>query len=172
MARNKRPRKPYRPRGVDLDVVPNTIARACALPQPSQDKLYLPALAALANFGDGHGSSAAWCDMADCMNVAEALAELRVLTAHADMFQAAQAALHGIFQRGQGSAWTITDAEAAAVRDALWFYRAQLIYCAQGEMVEAIERVKRRKHQALQGNASPDAIVCVGGLGQTIAEAA
>ncbi len=172
MARNKRPRKPYRPRMVDVDVVHNTIARACAMPAPRQDTLYLPAFAALANFADGNGNRAAWCDMADCMNVAEALCELRVLTAHVDMFQAAQAALHSIFQRGGSPAWTITDAEAAAVRDALWFYRAQLIYCTQGEMANAIELVKRRKHQALQGNASPDAIVCVGALGQTIVEAA
>ena len=156
MARSQRPRKSYRPRRIDADPVDLAISRAALLTDAQRAALTTPTTTALQRLRTGGFTPADWKDLADAMNVAEALAELRIVSDHGDSFAAAQAALANLIttHRTRGR-WVARGAELTAIDTAAWLHRIQLAHCTQGELDSAIRRVQRRVRGALAGNVGP-----------------
>lgn len=165
MANNRKPRKAYRPGRVDPDPVQTAIALASKLLPQQRAALRQPLRAALRGLRTGTGGCKAWESMADAMNVAEQLALRGIASDRMPEVEAAQAALYSLHTRhAQRGSWTLQAAELTALRVGRFFHFAQLAYCTQGELRDSIMAVQRNVHQALQGNASPHAKVCVGML--------
>ena len=95
MPRSHRPRKRYIPKRVEIDTIGAAHARASLLPPASRADLVRPMRAALDRLRAGHGDWNAWCAIADCMNVAERLAEAGIASDRTAEFDAAQEALAG-----------------------------------------------------------------------------
>lgn len=160
MARNARRRR-YRPHPIDTDPVGLAISRATKLSAEQRAPLEQAATHAFAEFRAGRGTAALWADLADCLNVAEALAEVNLASDHKGTFVAAQAALAAVCSRHERTkSWTLYPAEITALDDACFVHLVQLDHCSQGEMAEAIARVRRRIAGALAGSPPKGAVVC------------
>ena len=102
-----------------------------------------------------------WADLADCLNVAEALAQAKLASDHKGTFANAQAALAAVCRRHETTrSWTLYPGEITALDDACFVHQVQLDHCSQGEMADAIALVRRRIAGALAGSAPKGAIVC------------
>ena len=168
MSRNRKPRKRYTPRRVDIDPVQTAIALASTLQPFQRAMLRNPLRAALKALRTGTRDHTAWNTMADAMNVAERLAERGIVSDRMAEIEAAQAALYAVHTRHAVSgSWTLRGPELQALRVGRFFHMVQLAYCTQGELRDAILTVQRNVAQALAGNASPRAKVCVGMLNNT-----
>lgn len=168
MPRSAKPRKAYRPKPVFADPVESVIAHAGKLPRGERLKLQVPMENAFVALRAGGHDSAPWCNLADAMNVAEELALRGIASDRLPEIRAAQAALHAVHQRqAAGGSWTLRGSEIAAIEFGVDLHRIQLHHCSQGELAASIEAVQRRMSQALAGNASPTALVCVGPLGRS-----
>jgi hypothetical protein len=168
MPRSNRPRKAYRPTGTRTDAFLHAMDRASLLSTRQQAELIAPMQKALEEFRLGRGSAAYWADLADAVNVGEALAALRIGSNLVPYIEHAQAALASVHARhAAGGSWTLRGPELAALDDAVWAAGVQIQHCSQGEMQTAIDRVKRRMAAALAGNAAPGSVVCVGLLTDT-----
>ena len=166
MPATKRPRKIYRPRGVSTDPVEDAIARASLMTLYQRATLRDPMLRAFDNLKRGIRPEAAWCNLADALNVAEVLAELGIASDRTAEIEAGQVVLATLHARSRSKGtYAMRAAEMQTLETALEFASIQMDYCTQGEMKDAIETVKRRVSAALAGSAPKDAIVCVGGLG-------
>lgn len=165
MGRTARPRKAYRPGCVDTDPVETAIALAARLLPSQRRMLRQPLRVAFSGLLRGTGGWPAWCAMADAMNVAEQLALRQICSDRMPEIEAAQAALHALHTRhAQRNTWTLRPEEITALRVGRFFHFVQLNYATQGELRESIHAVQRKVAQALAGNASPSAKVCVGGI--------
>lgn len=173
MPRPSRPRKSYRPRTVRLDAHLHAVDRIATLLPHQREQLARPTAAALDAFRRGAGSVAHWRDLADACNVAEALAELHIggapLLPAIQAAQAALAAVHG--RHAQRGSWTLRGQEITALDEACYWHAWQLEQATQGELHDAIERVRRRTAGALAGSVGAGTVVCVGGLTTTRQEA-
>jgi len=171
MPRSHKPRKRYVPKRVNFDLVGRAIDCVATLTTEQRASLLGPVRTAFEAFRTGRGSKAAWCDLADAMNVAEALTEARLASDHVGTFERAQSALASVHGRAQmRGSYTLYPAEITALDDAVFVHGIQLEHCSQGELQNAIDAVKRRVHAALAGNASPRARICVPGhLGRAAA---
>lgn len=149
---------------MQCDPVNATIARASLVPHSERNELTQAMHRALNALRNGTGHAGHWCNMADAMNVAERLAEAGIANDHAAEFTAAQQALAAVHTRqSNGGSYTLTGPEIHALHTAAELHEVQLELCTQGELFEAIATVQRRVAQALAGNSSPTAIVCVAG---------
>jgi hypothetical protein len=160
MPRSHKPRKRYIPKRVELDTIGLAHAQASLL-QPAQRRdLVLPMQSAFDRMRAGQGTAADWC------NVAERLAEINIASDRMCEFQAAQAVLAELHQRAQQrGSYTMRGPEIATLATAVELHEVQLEVCTQGEAAHAITTVRRCVSEALAGNASPKARICVGGLG-------
>lgn len=167
MPRSHRPRKRYVPKHVDLDPANAAIARAALIPPHIRQQFTQPLQQAFQALRMGQGNWDAWRTVADALNVSERLAALAIARDHTDEIEAAQAALAALFDRHQATrSWTLRGPEIAALEQAVTIHKIQLDYATQGELYEAIDTVRRCVGQALAGNVSPSAKVCVvGALG-------
>lgn len=166
MPRTHKPRRRYVPKRVDPNPVDLAISSAATLRPHQRAELSTPITAAFQALRAGHGTAQHWMDLADAMNVAEALAELNIASDHGATFAAAQQALASVHARWQQRASrALYPAEINAIDDAVFVHGVQLEHCSQAEMQRAIEAVKRRTAQYIKGNASPGAHVCIGLLG-------
>lgn len=173
MGRSHKPRKRYVPKRVDLDPMGLATALASLLQPEQRADLVLPMNAAFLRLRLGQGTHACWANLADAMNVAERLAGLGIANDHAAELQAAHAALASLHARNaEGGTWVMRGTEIAALEVALELHQIQLDHCTQGELAQAITTVQRVMSQALAGNASPRAHICMGGLGASTQEAA
>lgn len=167
MGRSHKPRKRYIPKRVDLDPMGLAHALACLLTLPQRRELTEPMRRSFARLRAGQGDAGCWCNLADALNVAERLAALAIANDHADELQAGQQALADLHLRHTTrGGWVMRGTEIAALEQAMDVHSAQLQVCTQGELAEAISTVQRTMAQALAGNASPSALVCVGLLGK------
>jgi hypothetical protein len=166
MPSTKKPRKRYRPRPVSLTPVDDAIAYASKLRDSQQTDLQDPLQRAFDGLRTGTGGWPAWCAMADGMNVAERLAQAGIASDRLPEIRTAQAALAAVYERHQQrNTWTLRGPELEALDFALLLHRVQLQHATQAEVAAAISKVQRCVQQALAGNASPDALMCVGQLG-------
>lgn len=167
MARTHKPRKRYIPKRADLDPMGLAHALACLLTLPQRRELTEPMRRSFTRLRAGQGDAGCWCNLADALNVAKRLAELAIANDHAAELQTAQRALADLYARhAQRGGWVMRGTEIAALEQAMDVHSAQLQVCTQGELAEAITTVQRTMAQALAGNASPGALVCVGMLGK------
>jgi hypothetical protein len=165
MPGNRKPRKRYVPRQVDIDPMGTAHALASFVPQHRQAALAQPLRNALQVMRSG-GSTDAWRALADGMNVAERLADLSVGRNLLPEIVAAQEALATVHTRHAATgSWTLRGPEITALHEGVVRHIAQLQVCTQGELVRAITKVQQCVSQALAGNASPRALVCSGALG-------
>jgi hypothetical protein len=120
----------------------------------------------LAGLRAATGGWAAWCSMADVVNVAEQLAHRGIASDRLADFDAAQQALQALHARVNASQrWALYAAELSALDMAVVLHAIQLMHCSQGELRDAIAAVQRISAAALAGNASPRHTVCLGALG-------
>lgn len=165
MGRTARLRKRYVPGRVDTGPVQTAIALAAKLLPSQRRMLRQPLRVAFSGLLRGTGGWPAWCAMADALNVAEQLAARQICSDRMPEIEAAQSALHALHTRHAArNTWTLRPEEITALRIGRFFHFVQLNYCTQGELREAILAVQRKVAQALAGNASPSAKVCVGGI--------
>lgn len=166
MATNRKPRKPHRPRRVDLDPMDMTSARVARLTPQQKATLISPAQAALDNLRRCVDPWPAWCNLADALNVAEQLGLRAIASDRLPEIRAAQAVMHDIYHRqATRGTWAMRAPELAALDFAVALHAIQLDHCSQGELADSILAVQRRVAQALAGNAPKDARVCVGQIG-------
>jgi hypothetical protein len=152
--------KPRRPRHVVADTIALAMHGARKFTEPRRREMLRPGLEALADLRSGRGGVRAWQHLADALNLAEALAELRIagnLTAQIDAAQQALAALMKRVHAGAG--WTLSAAESRALDDGLWVYGVQLDHCSTSEHRRAVRTVHNRIYQAARGNAGGRVVV-------------
>lgn len=161
MSRSIKPRKAYRARRVDGDPVGLAMAMAAKL-----DPLQLPGMLAgmqarLDAFRTGHGNAEHWAALADALNVAEAMTSLNIASDHIETFERGQQALAAVHGRAHGTlqSWTLRGPELQALDYALFVHSVQLRHCSQGELQQAVNRVRRRVAQDLVGNAGRGVVV-------------
>jgi len=165
MPRSHKPRKRYIPKRVELDTIGLAHAQASLLLPSQRHDLVAPMRSAFGRLRAGHGTNADWCNLADAMNVAERLAEINIASDRLPEFRAAQAVLAELHARHQQrGSYTMRGPEIATLETAVELHEVQLEVCTQGEAAHAITTVQRCVAEALAGNASPKAIICVGGL--------
>jgi hypothetical protein len=169
MARNKPPRRRYQPRPVDLDTFGLAATLASKLTQTQRAPLEDAITRSFQAMRTGAGSQADWANLADCLNVAEALADLGIASDHTDTFVRGQTALAAVHARvAAGRSWTLYPPEITALDDACFVARIQLEHASQGEYRNAIHSVQRRVAGALSGSPPQGALVCIAGsLGTT-----
>lgn len=150
----------YRPRAVDVDPIGLAMTMAALLTPEQRAPLERASVEGFAAFRLGHGTAALWADLADAMNVAEALAEIGIASDHADTFAAAQAAPAAVWTRhAAGGSWTLRAAEITALDDAVFIHGVQLQHCSQREMADAITTVRNRVRGAMAGHPPAGAMV-------------
>jgi len=165
MPGTRKPRKAYKPRPVQADAWGLAIDLATKLSRAQQRAYNVPAQAALASLRTATGGWAAWCAMADVVNVAQQLALRNIASDKLTEFAAAQAALQALHARVNATQrWALYAAELAALDLAVLLHAIQLQHCTQGELRDAIQAVQRICSQALQGNAGPRHTVSVGAI--------
>jgi hypothetical protein len=158
-----RHRKPNKRRlhissGCDPNPVEAALNRIALLSPTEQANVLASASAGFDAFRQGQGNHTHWCALADAMNVAQALAELRIASNHAAAFSAAHQALVDVMDRATAcstacASWTLRGGEIAALDHALFMHRIQLQHCSRGELSSAVTNVVNRMRQALAGNA-------------------
>jgi hypothetical protein len=164
MPRSHKPRKRHIPKLVTIDVG-LAIDRVALLTLAQRAELLAPTELAFEAFRTGRGNKGAWCNLADAMNVAEALGDLNIAGDHGDRFQAAQRVLGDVHDRAiVRRSYTLYAAEITTLDDAIFVHRIQLEHCSQWELQRAVEAVKRRVAAALAGNAGPRTRMCAPGL--------
>lgn len=101
----------------------------------------------------GHGSAAAWQQMADVCNLAEAVITIGIGTNLVPSVDASQDALRNLMHRVHaGGCWTLYPAEITAIQEVIDVYDAQLQICSHREFKTAVEMVRRKVAGALAGN--------------------
>ena len=148
-------RRPRQPRPC-VNPIEAAMAGARLLLPVERGLLLDPPREALEALRTGTGRGDAWRAMADALNVAEALVELRIAGNLGDQVQAGQAALSALAGRvAAGRGWTLNGRELVALDDALWVYQMQLDHCCVSEWQAALQTVQRRISAALAGNGGP-----------------
>ena len=159
----------------DASTIEIAMHRAALLPQHERDLLLKPVRAAFEAFRLGQGSEDHWMRLVDAMNVAEQLAKRKIASDHTATFEAAQLALTAVHDRHTaGGSWTLRGTEIAALELGCFVFKVQLDSCSRGELAFAVRDVINVVSQALAGNASPHARVCIpaGPLGKHVLPAA
>jgi hypothetical protein len=140
----KKPRnKKYRPREIQTDPVTWAIAGVHKFPTETIAATFVPVDEAMLLLKLGKATREDWNVPCQSLNIAEALAGLRIGPNLMPQIRAGQEALSKIAQRmiGTGKA-TCYGAELAAIDEALVMYRVQMKVCTQGEFTRAVNRVK------------------------------
>lgn len=164
----RKPRKRYRPRPVDHDPISLAMTAAATLSTTQQLSLLTAAEEGFGRFRAGRGSWPLWRELADAMNVAEALSESAIGHEHRTAFRAAQTALATVASRQQlTQSWTLHADELKAIDHALAAYAAQVSACSTREWREAMTRVRNVSRGALAGHAGRGCVV-VDGAGTVV----
>lgn len=164
MAANRKPRKRYRPRPLDIDPMGLAMTTAAALTPRQRGTLAANATTAFDAFRVGAGSLEHWQSLAGIISVAEQLARAGIARDHVETFSGARQMLVEVWQRhATRQSWTLYPREITTLDDALWLYGVQLQHVSQRELSEARDTVERRWTQALLGNAAEGCMVVGGG---------
>ena len=87
---------------------------------------------------------------------------MQIASDHGETWERAQEALAAVHGRARaGGSFTLRGAELTALDDAAFVHGGQLEHCSQGELEQAIQRVKRRCAGALRGGVGRDTRVLV-----------
>jgi hypothetical protein len=116
----------------------------------------------LQQFLNGQQCEAKWMALADCANLAEALAELGIACDQASVgaIDSAQQVLSQVYGRASATgSWTTHADEQATLRQLLWLHGVQLQHCSEGEYRKAWNNTLKRISQALGGNARAGTVI-------------
>lgn len=174
MARNKRPRKAYRPRTIDPSAHLSAISGSRKLTPDEVQQGVLAVDRAYAAFASGHECAFHWRALADALNVAEALADVGICSdpESREAILAAQRALERLQRQHRAiGTWALWDDDERDLRAGLGRHKLQLTLCDYSEYRRAVTDAHRRLAGALAGNAPKDALVIVGELGSRPLEA-
>lgn len=156
MSANKRPRKKYRPRVIDLAATANAIEGASLL-APAQVAQAIAGLhASLLDFQRGIEPVWHLRVLSDMCNVAEQLIERGICTdaESRSIVSDAQTCIARLCeQHAESGSWTARAGELATLRDAVERHGIQLQHACMSEYQAAIAAVVRIVSQALAGNA-------------------
>lgn len=143
----KRPRRP----GLNLaNPMENVMRRVALLSEAEQAESKQTARDAFARLATGEADIAAWKDLADMLNLSEALAELRVGSNLVADIEHGQAALRELMMRANaGRGWAVSSQEIERLNECLVIFCAQLGLCSGGEYLDAFQLVQRRVSQAI-----------------------
>jgi hypothetical protein len=153
-----RKRSNRKPRPVWTNPIEVAIESARKLPADDVEKLKAALHRALGDFRKGIECPRNWADLADAMNMAEALSLLGILADEDSKrwFQRAQDALSSVRDRCSATgSWTLRAPEVDALVEGLFLHDIQLRFCSLGEFDRARQIVTNRCSQALAGNAGP-----------------
>lgn len=138
-----------------VDLMSAVKRRVATLNTAQQSELLAPYREAAQALQFGQFSETHFRMLADCFNVAEALAKppFNLANDHADKFRAALAVLCDLAdQYSDCKSWTPRAAQLQTVKDALEIHEIQLEHVAQVELLDAAARVVRRARGALAGS--------------------
>lgn len=148
-------RRPRQPRPL-VNPIAHAMEGARLLTETERALLIDPTSEALTALRTGTGRGDAWRALADALNLAEALVELRIGGNLGDQVQRGQDALAQLAHRvGAGRGWTLYGHELVALDDATWVYATQLEHCCVSEWQQALKTVQNRIGAALAGNGGP-----------------
>lgn len=140
--KKKRERR-YKPREVQSDPVSWAIAGVHTFPVKTQEDVMALTWAAFDKLREGVAGREHWNIVAQSLNVAEALAGLKIGSNLLPEIYAGMAALHEIALRIMKKGRTALYAEElTAIRGACTLYKIQLGLCTQAEYSRALKRVK------------------------------
>lgn len=140
--KKKRDRR-YKPREIQTDPVSWAIAGVHTFPKQTQDDVMAITWAAFDKLREGIAGREHWNIVAQSLNVAEALAGLKIGNNLLPEIYAGMEALHQIAMRMMKKGRTALYAqELAAVREACVLYGIQLGLCTQAEYSRAIKKVR------------------------------
>lgn len=140
----KKPRKKaYKPKDVSANAMNWAIAGRCLMPEGQQKQLMESVQEAMMLLRKGAAKRDDWNELANSMNLAEALAHHQIGTNLLPQILAAQSALHDIALRmlKTGSS-TCYATELALITEGIDLYRIQLTLCTQAEMSKSVRRVE------------------------------
>lgn len=142
MAGNKKPRKQHRPRLVSANSMDWAMSGAYTLPAYTQKQILEMVETGFDALRRGQATRDEWNALANALNIAEALAGLRIGPNLMPAIQAGMDALHSVALRMlSGKSSTCHASELSAITEALDMYRIQLRLCSQAEMTRAVQRV-------------------------------
>jgi hypothetical protein len=143
-----------------VNTVQLAIERARVPTEKQRADLLVPANEALLELTEGRGDVPTWQQMADALNLSEALCEFGIVNDRAAMGDRAREALGALMTRVRvGNGWTLYAQEVRALQGGMWLYRVQLEHCSHGELLKAFTTVRNRISAVLAGNASRRATV-------------
>lgn len=167
MARNRPPRKAYRPRPAYANAHQIAMAKVYTLQRQLLDvQIDIMALA-IDEFVRGVNCPAHWRSLADTANVAEQLSEIGIGSGPQAVLviATAQTVLHDVHQRHrERGTWTLYAAEQDALRWLKSVHTVQLTHCSHGEFERAMDAAHNKVSQARAGNAPPGAVIVEGDL--------
>lgn len=150
--------KKRHPRPVYVNAVQRAIESARKLPAADAASLKAIVSQAFDQLKLGIECKDNWRNIADALNIAEALSELGICSDpdSRGMISAGHHVLGVLVDRhNTRGSWAMRADEMQALDDALFLHRAQLDFCSLGEYERANRRVAERTRQALRGNAGP-----------------
>lgn len=156
MSNKRRKGKAYRPSGRPA-MNPMVLAkfRASTLEPSFREELKLIGPTALAGLRDEAADrSQHWTELADCFNIAEALREQGICSDDESfrLLNEGGCAVGSIAQRFKRTlAWSITEAEEAALTAGLERFHIQLDFCSLGELDRARATVNNLVREARNG---------------------
>lgn len=169
MSRARGHRRRHQPRLLVADTMALASSRAQRLSATDVASQMAIVNRAVDEFARGHNCAFNWSSLADTANMAETLAGMG-LGAGADaerVINDAQRTLADVHHRhtARGS-WTLWADEIQALQFLASLHKVQLTHTSYGELDAALTRARQRLEQARAGNASANAVVVVGQMGQ------
>ncbi len=165
MARNRPPRKSYRPRPAYANAHQIAMAKVYTLQRQLLDvQIDIMALA-IDEFVRGVDCAERWKHLADTANVAEQLTAIGIGSGPQAIrvIHAAQHALANVAQRWrERGSWTLYAAELDALQWLKSLHREQLSRCSHGEFERAMDAAHTKVSQARAGNAPAGAVIVDG----------
>jgi hypothetical protein len=152
MAGNKKTRKAYKPRSL-VNPISAAMRRAGKLTEAEQALMIDPIRDCFARLRMGQWANEDYKFMADCMNVAQALVKLNIVSDHLDKFDAAHYALRDLAERwNAGHNWVAKAEELKVLGVAIVLHEIQLQFASAGELAEATQIVDRVIRGAQSGS--------------------
>lgn len=167
MARNRPPRKAYRPGPAYANSYQIAMAKVVTLQRQLLDNQVSIVAQALDDFARGVDCAERWKHLADTANVAEQLTAIGIGSGPQAIrvIHAAQHALANVAQRWrERGSWTLYAAELDALQWLKSLHREQLSRCSHGEFERAMDAAHNKVSQARAGNAPAGAVIVEGDL--------
>lgn len=168
MARNKKPRKAYRPGRVNCLAIANALHRASCMTPAEVDMVMTPIEDALNRLASGSlDPGHDWCVLADAVNISAELALAGILSndsAVAGINAGRDALAELCFGANAGGSWVLAGQPLEAVTHAMNLHAVQLSHCSIGEYERAIRSAINKIRGAKSGTPASGTVVIEGAI--------